>query len=217
MQKQNNKVAKPIESNISNLVSAWLKTKEGSLANQTAEESANKFALEYAKRNPVGERDGRTVDQIAEDNKKLSKNERKENAKQIGADLFNTLAQGMNVSSAVLSEINNQTRAELNVVDEATGILDAQADMPILNESEQQTVLNFDQEISDQYPTITSFYNSIFTVPGVGGDIVAQREILENNNLDSLEAMVDFYNSPIIEFESEQAFEDYVKKCILGI
>ncbi len=217
LQKQNNKVAKPIESNISNLVSAWLKTKEGSLANQTAEESANKFALEYAKRNPVGERDGRTVDQIAEDNKKLSKNERKENAKQIGADLFNTLAQGMNVSSAVLSEINNQTRAELNVVDEATGILDAQADMPILNESEQQTVLNFDQEISDQYPTITSFYNSIFTVPGVGGDIVAQREILENNNLDSLEAMVDFYNSPIIEFESEQAFEDYVKKCILGI
>ncbi len=165
----------------------------------------------------MGEGDGRTVDQIAEDNKKLSKNERKENAKQIGADLFNTLAQGMNVSSAVLSEINNQTRAELNVVDEATGILDAQADMPILNESEQQTVLNFDQEISDQYPTITSFYNSIFTVPGVGGDIVAQREILENNNLDSLEAMVDFYNSPIIEFESEQAFEDYVKKCILGI
>jgi len=217
LKKQNNKVAKPVESNISNLVSAWLKTKEGSLENQTAEQSANKFALEYAKRNPVGERDGRTVDQIAEDNKKLSKDERKENAKQIGADLFNTIAQGMNVSSAVLSEINNQTRAELNVVDEATGILDAQADMPILNESEQQMTLNFDQEISDQYPTITSFYNSIFTVPGVGGDIVAQRDILENNNLDSLEAMVEFYNSPTTEFESEQAFEDYVKKCILGI
>lgn len=217
LKKQNNKVAKPVESNISSLVSAWLKTKEGSLENQTAEQSANKFALEYAKRNPVGERDGRTVDQIAEDNKKLSKDERRENAKQTGGDLFNTIAQGMNVSSAVLSEINNQTRAELNVETEATGIVDAQENMPVETEERQQLTLNFDQEINDAYPLITSFYNGIFEVPGVRGDIVAQRDILENNNLDSLEAMVEFYNSPETNFESEEEMVDYIKKCLLGI
>lgn len=217
LEKQDKKVANPVESNITNLVSAWLKTEEGSLANQTAEQSANKFALEYGKRNPVGQRDSRTADQIAEDNKKLTRNERKENAKQTGADLFNTLAQGMNISSAILSEINNQTRAELNVVDEATGIIDAQEDMPTLSDKEQQMTLEFDEEISDKYPAITSFYNSIFEVPGVSAELTAQKEILEQNNLETLEGMIDLYNSPLTNFESEEDFQDYIKKCILGI
>ena len=75
----------------------------------------------------------------------------------------------------------------------------------------------FDEEISNQYPIITSFYNSIFETPGVNVEATSQIEALENNNIDSLEAMIELYNSPLTNFESEEDFEDYVKKCILGI
>ena len=125
----------------------------------------------------------------------------------------------INISDTGLldSILKSDEQAEENVETEATGIVDAQENMPVETEERQQLTFDFDTEISDKYPVISSFYNSIFTVPGVGGDIVAYRDILENNNLDSLEGMVDFYNSPNTEFKSEEAFEDYVKKCILGI
>lgn len=110
-----------------------------------------------------------------------------------------------------------QTNLELNVESEATGITDAQADMPKLTDKEEQSNEEFDIEISDQYPAITSFYNSIFEVPGVSAELTAQKDILENNNLGSLEAMIDLYNSEIVNFESEEDFQDYIKKCILGI
>ena len=84
---------------ISDLVRAWLLTEEGSLANQTAQESAGKFALEYNKRNSPTE--GMTEDDIT------------------GTDLFNVVGQGMNVMDAVLSEINNQTLAIEEVKSEA--------------------------------------------------------------------------------------------------
>lgn len=96
------------ESSLNTLVSSWLQTEEGSLENQTAEESASKFAREYNKRNPVTKGDGRSVAQIKEDDKKLSRKEREDNAGQIGEDIFNTIAQGMSVRETVLNEINDQ-------------------------------------------------------------------------------------------------------------
>ena len=103
------------------------------------------------------------------------------------------------------------------VEDEATGIVDAQENIPTPTEKQAQQIQLFDEEISNQYPIITSFYNSIFETPGVNVEATSQIEALENNNIDSLEAMIELYNSPLTNFESEEDFEDYVKKCILGI
>jgi len=97
------------QSSLGNVVSNWLQTPEGSLENQTAEESASKFAREYGKRNPVTRGDNRSAAQIKEDNKKLSKKERLENAGQLGKDIFNTIGQAMSVKEAVLNEIKKQT------------------------------------------------------------------------------------------------------------
>jgi hypothetical protein len=96
---------------LENIVSNWLKTPEGSLDNQTAEESASKFAREYSKRNPITRGDNRTPAQIKEDDKKLSKKERLENAGQLGEDIFNTIFQGLSVRDAVLNEIKKQDLA----------------------------------------------------------------------------------------------------------
>ena len=125
----------------------------------------------------------------------------------------------INISDTGLldSILKSDEQAEENVETEATGIVDAQENMPAETEERQQLTFDFDQEINDAYPLITSFYNSIFEVPGVGGDIVAQRDILENNSLNSLKDMVDFYNSPATNFESEEEMVDYIKKCLLGI
>ena len=97
------------KSSISSLVFSWLQTEEGSLDNQTAEESASKFALIYNRKNPVTAEDNRSVSQIIEDNKKLTSSQRRNNAGQAGRDLFNTIAQGMNVRETILNEIKNQT------------------------------------------------------------------------------------------------------------
>ena len=86
---QQNTPTQVTEKNIPGLVRAWLQTDEGSLANQTAEQSAGKFAQEYNKRNsPV---EGMAEDDIT------------------GGDIFNVVGQGMAVMDTVLKEIKNQT------------------------------------------------------------------------------------------------------------
>jgi hypothetical protein len=96
------------QSSLGSVVSSWLQTKEGSLNNQTAEESASKFALIYNRKNPVTAGDNRSIAQIIEDNKKLTLGQRKDNAGQVGVDLFNTIAQGMKVRETILNEIKSQ-------------------------------------------------------------------------------------------------------------
>jgi len=78
---------------LSNLVSEWLQTPEGSLKNQTAEQSAGKFAVEYAKRNKLTE--GLTKKQVDE---------------QAGSLIFETMLQGLNVMQTVQQEIENQSK-----------------------------------------------------------------------------------------------------------
>ena len=78
---------------LSSLVSAWLQTPEGSLKNQTVEQSAGKFAIEYAKRNKLTE--GLTEQQVTE---------------QAGSLLFGTVAQGLTVMQTVQQEIENQSK-----------------------------------------------------------------------------------------------------------
>ncbi len=82
---------KSIEADLPRLVSAWLQTEEGSLDNQSAADSAGKFALEYNKRNSPTE--GMTEDDVT------------------GKDIFNVVGQGLVVMNTVLDEINNQTLA----------------------------------------------------------------------------------------------------------
>ena len=87
---------------------------------------------------------------------------------------------------------------------------------------ESQLVLDFEADISDKYPGISQLYNSIFVNPylkggsGLTGQLASQVEVLENNNLDTLEKMIAFYESPQQNFADEAAFEDYVKRCLLG-
>jgi len=77
------------------LVAAWLMTPEGSLKNQTAEQSAGKFALENSRRNSPTE--GMTEAEIG------------------GADVFNVVSQGLNTMRIVEEEITRQVLALENV------------------------------------------------------------------------------------------------------
>ena len=106
---QTSEVSLNKQSSLSTIVSSWLQTEEGSLDNQTAEESASKFALIYNRKNPVTGEDNRSVAEIIEGNKSLTPGQRKDNAGQVGTDLFNTIAQGMSVRETILNEIKNQT------------------------------------------------------------------------------------------------------------
>ena len=139
------------------------------------------------------------------------------------ADAFDTTIKKRNLTEAVQTSDETLNREEFEklsreaVEDEATGIVDAQENIPTPTEKQAQQIQLFDEEISNQYPIITSLYNSIFETPGVNVEAASQIEALENNNIDSLEAMIELYNSPLTNFESEEDFEDYVKKCILGI
>ena len=85
--------------NLPDLVSAWLLTEEGSLANQSAAESAGKFALEYNKR--FSPTEGLTEEEVT------------------GKDMFNVVGQGLAVMETILDEINRQTLAIEAVKSEA--------------------------------------------------------------------------------------------------
>ena len=117
--------------------------------------------------------------------------------------------------SSILSQ---EAQAEENVQTEAEGIEAAQENLP----EESQLVLDFEADISEKYPGITQLYNTIFVNPylkggsGLTGELATQVEVLENNNLDTLEKMIAFYESPQQNFADEAAFEDYVKRCLLG-
>ena len=106
---QTSEVSLNKQSSLNTIVSSWLQTEEGSLDNQTAEESASKFALIYNRKNPVTGEDNRSVAEIIEGNKSLTPGQRKDNAGQVGTDLFNTIAQGLSVRETILNEIENQT------------------------------------------------------------------------------------------------------------
>jgi len=117
--------------------------------------------------------------------------------------------------SSILSQ---EGQAEENVQTEAEGVEAAQENLP----EESQLVMDFEADISEKYPGITQLYNTIFVNPylkggsGLTGELATQVEVLENNNLDTLEKMIAFYESPQQNFADEAAFEDYVKRCLLG-
>ena len=80
-----------VATSLESLVAAWLNTPEGNLDNQTVEQSAGKFAIEYGKRNSPTE--GKTEAEIT------------------GEDVFNVVGQGLNVMTMVEAEINKQVLA----------------------------------------------------------------------------------------------------------
>ena len=73
---------------LKNVIAAWLNSDEGSLANQTAEQSAAKFTVEYMKRNPV------------------------EETESLADDLFGTIRQGLEIQQLVETEIKKQRGAK---------------------------------------------------------------------------------------------------------
>jgi hypothetical protein len=95
---QSNEVAQSNE--LTDVVAAWLQTSEGSLDNQTAEQSAGKFAVEFSKRSDLSKK-------IAE----------KAEEDITGGDLFDMVGQGMNVMDKVQSEIERQTQESSKLIE----------------------------------------------------------------------------------------------------
>jgi hypothetical protein len=80
---ESQEVIKQNKSSLSDLVSAWLQTKEGSLDNQTSKESASRFVSEYTKRQSQLTDTGETVEELREKRKKMSRQERLQDAGQL--------------------------------------------------------------------------------------------------------------------------------------
>jgi hypothetical protein len=113
---------------LGNLVNEWLQTPEGSLKNQTAEQSAGKFAIEYAKRNKLTE--GLTEKQVK---------------KQAGSLLFGTVAQGLNVMQTVQQEIENQSK-QIDSRQFELSALEAEERALLKEEAELRNSLNKEDE-----------------------------------------------------------------------
>ena len=86
--KSTNEVFK--RSSMEEIINGWLNTPEGSLENQTAEESAKKFASEYIKRN-------QTSEEQAE--------------KEFGKSMVKQIFTGLNIYETVLNEIKKQVKS----------------------------------------------------------------------------------------------------------
>lgn len=93
-------------------------------------------------------------------------------------------------------------------------VLEAQASLPEVSEQKAEQLDLFEAELQDRYPTITEFYNSIFALGFVNEEILQNKTSLKENNISSLEDMVSAFEAN--SFESEEAFVDNIKKCILG-
>jgi hypothetical protein len=99
-------------------------------------------------------------------------------------------------------------------VEQSENVLEAQASLPEVSEQKAEQLDLFEAELQDKYPTITEFYNSIFALGFVNEEILQNKTSLKENNISSLEDMVSVFEAN--SFESEEAFVDNIKKCILG-
>ena len=122
--------------------------------------AASKFALIYNRKNPVTGEDNRSVAEIIEGNKSLTPGQRKDNAGQVGTDLFNTIAQGMSVRETILNEIKNQTLS-LKPTPQTSGVEESVSE--VFNENSQLAKIG----TSAQYSAYLSTRNNTNKLTGV--------------------------------------------------
>jgi len=101
-----------------------------------------------------------------------------------------------------LNEVaKDQDELEANVIE------DVDTSLPDVNEGEAQLSLNFEQELDEQYPEITEFWDTV---------ISTDKKALENlraNNIVSLEDLIEEYNRGT--YASIAEFIDQIKNCNL--
>lgn len=90
---------------------------------------------------------------------------------------------------------------------EANVIEDVDTSLPDINEGEAQLSLDFEQELDEQYPEITEFWDTVISI---------DKNALENlraNNIVSLEDLIEEYNRGT--YASIAEFIDQIKNCNL--
>ena len=101
-----------------------------------------------------------------------------------------------------LNEVaKDQDELEANVIE------DVDTSLPDVNEGEAQLSLNFEQELDEQYPEITEFWDTVISI---------DKKALENlraNNIVSLEDLIEEYNRGT--YASIAEFIDQIKNCNL--
>ena len=101
-----------------------------------------------------------------------------------------------------LNEVaKDQDELEANVIE------DVDTSLPDINEGEAQLSLDFEQELDEQYPEITEFWDTV---------ISTDKKALENlraNNIVSLEDLIEEYNRGT--YASIAEFIDQIKNCNL--
>jgi hypothetical protein len=214
---QTSEVSLNKQPSLSSMVSAWLQTEEGSLDNQTPKESASKFLSEYTKRKSQLTDTGETVEELREKRKKMTREERLQDAGQLGSSMFDSIATGLNIYNTVLKEIERQnvsigegTQTQLNF------------GVNSLNVSEIAESYNAETEATENANSIaeqkiTDFYNSEFYGEDRAKKILQVEKVAEFK-AESPQDLIDSYykkNERIGRVQSAEEFIDQIKTCYI--
>ena len=144
-----------------------------------------------------------------------------ETSKAINIGSTEELAKALDVTPAQqTSEVIN--RVEENIDEENKGVISAVDNLPELSPGKQQYQLNFTAELKDAYPQLTEFYNNTINAPFRVLEVSEMKKNLEDNNINSLEDLVDLLNNnPNTRWvakdglTAEEQMIEEIKKCNL--
>jgi hypothetical protein len=119
-------------------------------------------------------------------------------------------ADAVNISdkAALLEQLSQNEVAMDNNEIEVNTIEDIDQSLPEQTEIEQQLTLDFNQELTEQYPLLTDFWDA-----NIQGNKDALAKLRENDNINDLEDFIAAYTEGT--FESEESFLDQIKNCNL--
>jgi hypothetical protein len=119
-------------------------------------------------------------------------------------------ADAVNISdkAALLEQLSQNEVAMDNNEIEVNTIEDIDQSLPEQTEIEQQLTLDFNQELTEQYPLLTDFWDA-----NIQGNKDVLAKLRENDNINDLEDFIAAYTEGT--FESEESFLDQIKNCNL--
>ena len=119
-------------------------------------------------------------------------------------------ADAVNISdkAALLEQLSQNEVAMDNNEIEVNTIEDIDQSLPEQTEIEQQLTLDFNQELTEQYPLLTNFWDA-----NIQGNKDVLAKLRENDNINDLEDFIAAYTEGT--FESEESFLDQIKNCNL--
>ena len=100
-----------------------------------------------------------------------------------------------------------------DIINEAEGVLEAEANAVPVSQEGMQTILDFAGELEDNYPVLTNFWDTNIQPGFTSAKTSLMMEALKDNKIVSLEDLIALYNNKTTQWKSEQEMIEDIKKC----